>query len=166
MARGADEGERGEEADRGEECDRGEEEAFRLPRLPGRLNALVSDGQNPRPPAPPGGVRDGEEGAVAGEERDPPRAARFPSGLTHAGFLVLLSFWRLSTASRWLWVSLRIFWASSWGSSSAVGTRSSWDLMVLSVSVLDWSDSELHSLPFLSGDELEDIKECVYRRPR
>ena len=154
-------GERGEEVDRGEECDSGEGQAFRLALLLGLLNALVTDGQNPRPPPPPGGVRDGEEGAVAGEDSDPPRAARFPSGRTHAGPLVLLSFWRLSTASRWLWVSLRIFWASSWGSSRAVGTRSSWDLMVLSVSVLDWSDSELHSLPFLSGDELEDLKECV-----
>lgn len=64
----------------------------------------------------------------------------------------------------WLWVSSRIFWASSWGSSCPAGiVLSSWDLTVLSVSVLDWSDSELLTFPFptLLGDKLgynEDAK--------
>lgn len=51
-------------------------------------------------------------------------------------------------------VSSRILWASSWGSS--FGVLSSWDFTVLSVSVLDWSDSpvsELASFPtFWKGE--------------
>lgn len=59
------------------------------------------------------------------------------------------TFCRLSTARMWLWVSSRIFWASSWGSSCPAGpVLSSWDFTVLSVSVLDWSDSELLTFAF------------------
>lgn len=57
----------------------------------------------------------------------------------------------------WLCVSSKTFWASSCGSSCPTGTvLSSWDFTVLSVSVLDWSDSELLAFPFpvLRGGQL------------
>ena len=91
-----------------------------LPLLVGRLKALVSDERNP------------DIAAGTGVSGVPPA--------------VLCS---VSTAIRWLWVSSRIFCASSCGSRG--GGRSSCERTVLSVSVLDWSDSPVSELPGFLG---------------
>lgn len=77
----------GDKGERWRDRETGEGHVFRLARLGGLLKALVSEGWKPR-----AGVRVG----VAGVDRD-----------------LALAFCRLSTACMWLWVSSRIFWASS-----------------------------------------------------
>ena len=107
---------------------RGDDCARPLALLPGRLKALLSD-----------------------ERKALLRAEAFPAAPAASA----PARCRLPTARRWLWVSSRIFWASSWGSRGTV--FSSWDLTVLSVSVLDWSDSpvsELLTLPTFWKGEL------------
>lgn len=104
---------------------RGEDWALMLALLLGLLNALVSDERKADPPV----------GVWTSPDLVPSLAA---------ACLVLLC--RVSTARMWLWVSSRIFCASSCGSRGAPGGLSSCDFTVLSVSVLDWSDSPVSEL--------------------
>lgn len=113
-----------------------ETEVFALVLLGGLINALVSDGLNCFLEVIIG---------VAGVER---RGDLFSCDI-FSGMLLLLAFCRVSTACIWLSVSCKIFFASSCGSRAPAGpVLSSWDFTVLSVSVLDWSDSELLAFPF------------------
>lgn len=80
----------GEMGERWRERETGEGHVFKLALLGGLLKALVSDGWKLR--AHLAGVRVG----VVGVDRD-----------------LAFAFCRLSTACMWLWVSSRIFWASS-----------------------------------------------------
>lgn len=88
----------GDKGERWRERETGEGHVFKLALLGGLLKALVSEGWKPR--APLAGVSIG----VLGVDRDlasPPRD------------VLPFAFCRLSTACMWLWVSSRIFWASS-----------------------------------------------------
>lgn len=88
----------GDKGDRWWERKTGEGQVFKLALLGGLLKALVSEGWKPR--APLAGVRVGVEG-VDRDLLSPPRD------------VLPFVFCRLSTACIWLWVSSKIFWASS-----------------------------------------------------
>lgn len=106
------------------------------------MNALVSDGLNCFLDVIIG---------VSGFDR---RGGLFSCDL-FCGTFLLFAFCRVSTACMWLSVSCKIFLASSSGSRAPAGpVLSSWDFTVLSVSVLDWSDSELLAFPFFCEDRL------------